>query len=132
MDTGNKITYWFEIALDDLDSAGIMLEKNKYLQTGFYCHQALEKSLKGYHWFVNSEEPPYTHNLFKLCMDVRLYDSLNETQKNLIDTLMPLNIEARYPDDKMEILKTLGKSRIEAIYKQTGDLVRWIQSLTIR
>ena len=60
MEKNEKIKYWIEIALDDLDSAEIMLEKKKFLQSGFYCHQSIEKFLKGYFLYTKQGEPLYT------------------------------------------------------------------------
>src|SRR4030067_793762 len=111
MDIDEKIQYWLEIALDDLDSAKIMLKKKKYLQSGFYCHQAVEKAVKGYFWFHAKDEPPYTHNLLKLADAAGLNDILNDEWRKHIDLLMPFNIEARYPDEKREILKTLDAQK---------------------
>jgi len=129
MDTNDKIKYWLEIALDDLDSADIMLKKKKYLQSGFYCHQAVEKILKGYFYFIRKEDPPYTHNLLKLSKDSGIDELISEKQRNHIDMLMPLNIEARYPDDKMAIMKTLDDTKSKSIYNQTEEIVKWIQKL---
>lgn len=58
MDINERINYWVEIAIDDLDSAKIMLKKKKYLQSGFYCHQVIEKMIKGYFWYNKKKEPP--------------------------------------------------------------------------
>jgi len=129
MELKEKIDYWIEIAFDDLDSADIMLKKKKYLQSGFYCHQAVEKILKGYYWYIKQEEPPYTHNLLKLSKESGIDNLANDSQKKLIDILMPLNIEARYPDEKMRIMKTLNDSKSEKIYKETEEIVIWIHKL---
>lgn len=129
MDIKEKINYWVEIAIDDLDSAKIMLKKKKFLQSGFYCHQAIEKMIKGYFWLIKNEEPPYTHNLLKLSDSSGLSSLLNEQQKKHIDMLMPLNIEARYPDDRTEILKTLDASKSKKVFKNTEEMLKWIMKL---
>jgi len=129
MDIKEKINYWIEIALDDLDSADIMLKKKKYLQSGFYCHQSVEKILKGYFWFIKQEDPPFTHNLLKLSKESGIDNLIDDTQKKLLDLLMPLNIEARYPDEKMRVMKTLDNSKAERIYKETEEIVKWIHKL---
>ncbi|HOP64801.1 MAG TPA: HEPN domain-containing protein [Spirochaetota bacterium] len=129
MDIKEKINYWIEIALDDLDSADIMLKKKKYLQSGFYCHQSVEKILKGYFWFIKQEDPPFTHNLLKLSKESGIDNLIDDTQKKLLDLLMPLNIEARYPDEKMRVMKTLDNSKAERIYKETEEIVTWIHKL---
>ncbi len=66
MEIKGIIDYWINLAEDDLDSAEIMLKNKKYLQSGFYCHQTIEKILKAYYWYTREQEPPYTHNLMKL------------------------------------------------------------------
>lgn len=129
MEINEKIQYWLEIAIDDLDSAKIMLEKKKYLQSGFYCHQAIEKITKGYFIFIKKIDPPYTHNISKLMNDCGLFITLTDDQKNLLDILMPLNIEARYPDEKKEIMRTLSSARSLEIYNRTRDMAQWIQKL---
>ena len=60
---------------------------------------------------------PYTHNLLKLVEECDIVDLLSEDQKKLIDLLMPLNIEARYPDEKREIMKNLTSSKTREIFK---------------
>jgi HEPN domain-containing protein len=132
MNVNEKINYWLELSLDDLDSAEIMLSKNKFLQSGFYCHQAVEKIIKRYFWFINNDEPPYTHNLNKLSEKSGLTEKLNEEFIKLIDVLMPLNIEARYPDNKREIMKHLDSEKTSRIYAGTRDLVEWIQKQITR
>ena len=132
MEKNEKIKYWTEIALDDLDSAEIMLEKKKFLQSGFYCHQSVEKILKGYFLNIKQEEPPYTHNLIKLSRESGIDEQLSKDQKNIINILMPLNIEARYPDEKLAILKTLDSHKSKEIYNGTADLIKWIQKLILQ
>ncbi|MCU0845405.1 MAG: HEPN domain-containing protein [Spirochaetes bacterium] len=129
MEITGKTDYWTNLAIDDLDSAGIMLEKKKYLQSGFYCHQTIEKILKAYYWHNRAQEPPYTHNLMKLAEAGGLIELLTGEHKRLMDILMPLNIEARYPDNKLALLKTLTQSRSTEIHRQTTELFLWMRSL---
>lgn len=130
MDIKEKTVYWTNLAVDDLDSAEIMLEKKKkFLQSGFYCHQTIEKILKAYIWYTREEEPPYTHNLMKLAEAGGLMELLSEDRKKLMDILMPLNIEARYPDNKFELLKTITQSRTAEIYRNTRELFIWMRTL---
>ncbi len=129
MESIEKIKYWIEIALDDLDSAEIMFDKRKFLQSGFYCHQSVEKILKGYFLYAKKDEPPYTHNLIKLSRESGIDSILEENQINLLNILMPLNIEARYPDEKLSLMKTLDYNKSNQIYNSTVEFVKWIQKL---
>ncbi len=58
-----------------------------------------------------------------------LMELLSEDRKKLMDTLMPLNIEARYPDNKFELLKTITQSRTAEIYRNTRELFIWMRTL---
>lgn len=129
MNIKEKIQYWAVLASDNLETAKILLKKKKYLDCGFYCHQVIEKILKSYYWFINNQEPPYIHNLIKLSEKSKLYDLMSKAQKKFIDLLMPLNIEARYPDEKEEILQTMTKKDFKKIFKNTEELYQWILQL---
>lgn len=48
---------------------------------------------------------------------------------SLLNELMPLNIQARYPEDKDLLLKTLTKKRCEELYLRTKELSKWIKKL---
>lgn len=46
---------------------------------------------------------------------------------SLLEKLMPLNIEARYPKYKEQLLKSLTQEKCEAILKETKELQKWIK-----
>ncbi|HPA56836.1 MAG TPA: HEPN domain-containing protein [bacterium] len=121
------IEYWKELAEYDLDTAKAMLKTKRYLYVGFMCHQVIEKIFKGYFVSRKNETPQYTHNLLKLAKAGDFYDEFSNRQKDLIDYLEPLNIEARYPSYKEALLKELTKDRIEKILNETEELYEWIK-----
>ena len=104
-----------------------MLKSKRYLYVGFTCHQCIEKILKAYFIFKTGENPPYTHNLFKLANDSGLYILLSEKQKLHLDILEPLNIETRYPTYKEQLFKKLSKEKCAEIIEQTKSLQSWIK-----
>lgn len=54
---------------------------------------------------------------------------MSERQKDLIDSLEPLNIEARYPSYKERLLKSLTQERCVKLIKDTEEDLRiWIKS----
>ena len=63
----------------------------------------------------------------KLAEKTELIQLLNENQLDLIDSLEPLNIEARYPSYKERLLKSLTKKRCEELISQTQELQQWIK-----
>jgi HEPN domain-containing protein len=106
--TKERIEYWLDIADYDLITAEAMLQSKRYLYLGFMCHQVIEKSIKAYFWYSNKTEPPYTHNLLMLSEKANIENLLTDQQRKLIDELMPLNIQTRYPEDKQSLLKYLN------------------------
>lgn len=129
MDIENKISYWIDMAGYDLDTARAMLETGRYLYVGFMCHQVIEKVLKAYYWNSIQDEPPYTHNLLLLADRSDILKNLNDNMQNFLNRLMPLNIQARYPQDKEELLKILTGRVCQDLLKQTEDLFVWIKQL---
>ena len=100
-----------DIADYDLDTALVMLEGKRFLYVGFMCHQVVEKSLKACCAAQSDEMPPYTHNLSQLAKKTNLYQLFSDQQKDLLDLLEPLNVEARYPTHKEKISKSLSAEK---------------------
>jgi HEPN domain-containing protein len=129
INTKQKADYWLDMAQYDLVSAKAMLGAKRFLYVGFLCHQVAEKSLKAFFWHNLKKEPPYTHNLLAIAEQSKFDASGHEEYLELFNELMPLNIQARYPEDKEMLLKTLTKKRCEELYRQTKELNRWIRKL---
>lgn len=124
----NKVTYWVEMSEYDLETAQAMLETQRFLYVGFMCHQAIEKILKAY-WSKVLEEPPLKiHTLSKLALKSNLYGELNDNQLDLIDTLEPLNIEARYPSYKERLIRSLTPEYCKTLIDNTKNLYLWIKN----
>ncbi len=90
----DKIKYWTELSDYDYDTAEAMLVSKRYLYVGFMCHQAIEKIFKAYYINLKTDIPPYTHSLSYLAKKGEFYDFFEESQKDFIDQIEPLNIEA--------------------------------------
>ncbi len=124
----DKSTYWIEMAEYDLETAKAMLNTRRLLYVGFMCHQVIEKTLKAY-WSMVFEEPPLKiHSLSKLASKTKLDNEMSDDQLDLIDTLEPLNIEARYPSYKERLLKSLTPENCVNLINSTKDLHIWIKS----
>jgi len=50
---------------------------------------------------------------------------MDEQQKDFIEDLNPLNIEARYPDYKNRMAQTMTKDAIHYIITKTKELLKW-------
>ncbi|MBS4014594.1 MAG: HEPN domain-containing protein [Bacteroidetes bacterium] len=122
-----KIKYWQELSDYDLETAIAMLESKRYLYVGFMCHQTIEKIFKAYFVKLTSDIAPYSHSLSFLAKKGLFYDIFTEEQKDFIDQLEPLNIEARYPSHKERLMKSLTHERCLDIIYKTKELQKWIK-----
>jgi HEPN domain-containing protein len=123
----DKQLYWIGISDYDLETADAMLQSKRYLYVGFMCHQAIEKIFKAYYTGVKSEPVPFSHSLSYLAKKGDFYESFSEEQKDFIDQLEPLNIEARYPSHKERLLKSLTEEKCSEILKRTKEIQLWIK-----
>ena len=123
----DKTRYWLEIAEYNLETAKAMLDTGRYLYVVFMCHQVIEKGLKAV-IAGTGVEPPYIHNLAKLAERAGLYNGLTNEQKNTLAALDPLNIQARYPEEKDRVFATLSQERCRTILNQTQELYDWIKA----
>ncbi len=55
------------------------------------------------------------------------YDEFSDRQKEFIDQIEPLNIEARYPSHKERLLKSLTDTKCLEIIEETKNLQQWIK-----
>ncbi len=55
------------------------------------------------------------------------YELFSEEQKDFIDQIEPLNIEARYPSAKERLLKSLTDSKCLEIIDKTKQKQKWIK-----
>ena len=122
-----KVKYWFELSDYDIETAFAMLDSKRYLYVGFMCHQSIEKIFKAYFSYLNSEIPPYSHSLSYIAKKGGFYNDFDENQKDFIDQLEPLNIEARYPSHKERLMKSLTKEKCQEILTNTEKLQKWIK-----
>jgi HEPN domain-containing protein len=124
-----KVEYWLELAEYDIATAEAMQQTGRYLYVGFMCHQTIEKALKAVivRDCAEGEIPPKTHDLSKLAVRAKLLDAMSDEQQDFIDILNPLNIEARYPEYKKQLISMLTKDKCEKILLLTGEFLCWIK-----
>lgn len=91
------------------------------------CHQVIEKTLKAYWCATQPIEPPYTHSHMRLADGSGLYDQLDDNQRDFLDTIANYNIEARYPEDKAELSRTLTDAFCKQMIDDTKQLQQWIK-----
>ena len=122
-----KIKYWIELSDYDMETAEAMFASKRYLYVGFMCHQTIEKAFKAYFTKTKNETAPYTHSLSLLAKKGDFYESFSDAQKEFIDQIEPLNIEARYPSHKERLLKSLSDLKCIELIAETKNLQLWIK-----
>ena len=122
-----KIKHWVELSDYDFETAEAMLKSKRFLYVGFMCHQTVEKIFKASFTKIKSEAAPFSHSLSYLAKKGDFYSSFSEEQKDFIDQIEPLNIEARYPSHKERLLKSLTEAKCIEILNKTKELQEWIK-----
>ena len=123
----DKVTYWLALVDEDVLTAKAMLKSKRLLPMGFFCHLAVEKSLKAVIAKNTDDVPPRIHNLLRLADQATLTKKLSETQINLLERLNPMQIEARYPDYKNKVASTLTMDICEKMMVETEAFLCWIK-----
>jgi len=125
----DTVKYWVDLSDYDLVTAEAMLETKRYLYVGYMCHQSIEKILKAYYTHKQQNTAPLTHSLSYLAKKAEIYDDFSDSQKDFIDQIEPLNIEARYPSQKERLLRSLTERKCIELINTTKDLQRWIKNM---
>lgn len=121
-----KVQYWLDIVAEDLDLGEFLCNSGRWLYSAFMCHQVIEKMLKAYWTATQDEVPPYIHEHKRLAELCGLYQQMSDEQRYFLEEMRPMNIEARYPDYKRSIAKTLDTTRTRKILEKTKQMQQWI------
>ena len=124
----DKVVYWIDIADYDLGTAEDLYKSGRWLYVAFMCHQVMEKTLKAYWCATRDDDPPYIHHLANLAIRSNLYEQMTEDQQEFIAMLMPMNIEARYPEYKQKLSANLNQEICQRMIEQTKQLQQWIKN----
>lgn len=123
IDIHRQIEYWQNGALDDFESAKILISNNRILHGLFLCHLVIEKSIKALVVKATNEIAPRSHNLIFLSDLAKL--EFEEDDEIFLGILMKYQLQGRYPDynpvlpDKIKVLEYLMK---------TEKIMTWLQS----
>jgi len=126
-----RVEYWLDLADYDIETAKAMLQTKRFMYVGFMCHQTIEKAIKAIiaRDCADDEIPPKIHDLSKLAIRANIIDDMSEEQQDFIEELNPLNIEARYPEYKEQIIKDLSLELCTSIIAETEVMLCWIKEL---
>ena len=122
----DKVAYWLDIANEDMGVAEDLFKAKRWLYVAFMCHQVIEKTLKAYWNATREDEPPYVHNHRRLAEGAGLYAEMDVEQRRFLGVINNMNIEARYPDYKSGVARSLNEENCRNIIEETKQLQQWI------
>jgi len=123
----NIVKAWLDHVHEDISAAECLFQGGHWLYVAFLCHQAIEKALKAYYSATHDDDPRYTHSHSKLLEDCGFLDQLTDEQLGFLDLMVPMYIEARYPEQKDAAARMLNKDACDYIIKTTIELTQWIE-----
>lgn len=116
-----QIEYWKNLALSDITTAEILIEKRRFLHGLFFCHLTIEKALKAHYVRCNQKLAPKTHNLIYLVDNTDL--TLDDSQMKFLGILLKYQLEGRYPENEID---SPGMEVSEGYLKETKELLEWL------
>ena len=117
---------WLDIVAEDLSVAELLFNNGHWLYTGFMCHQVIEKTLKAYWCVCRDDDPPFLHDHERIAKGCGLYTKMSEEQKDFLEGIKNMNIDARYQEVKDEVARTLNRETTSMILETTKQLYAWI------
>jgi HEPN domain-containing protein len=123
MDIQKQVDYWINTSEDDLVSARLLIQNERFLHGLFFCHLCIEKAIKAHVVKNTGLIPPKIHNLSFLLSKTDL--SLTEDFKELTAILMTYLLEGRYPEYYPE---TPSLSEVTDYLSRTQNLFSWLKS----
>ena len=123
VDIEKQLEYWKAGSYDDLETAKILIEKDRFLHGLFFCHLVIEKIIKAHVVKQSNDLAPRSHNLIYSSEKSNLL--LNEDDEIFLGILMKYQLQGRYPDynpivpDKAIIIDYLNK---------TEKLLKWLEA----
>ncbi|MGI9953149.1 HEPN domain-containing protein [Moorellaceae bacterium AZ2] len=119
---------WLKIAAEDLDTAKYNFEGKRYLWAIFLCQQALEKALKAVYYERYEKVPPRKHDLVALAKAAGVLEELDNDVIDYLRRLTVYYIEARYPEEKVELRAKCTEEHTRDIIKQAEEVFQWLAS----
>ena len=123
MDIQKQIEYWIKTAEDDLLTAGLLIQNERFLHGLFFCHLCIEKLIKAHVVRDTNQIPPKLHNLSFLISKTNL--SLPADYKELTAILMTYLLEGRYPENYPQ---TPTAEEAKDYLVRTKNLFTWLKS----
>jgi len=94
LDIGKHVQYWIDESMEALDTAKVLFNAGKNLESAFFCNLACEKVLKAAFVQKTGQIPPKIHSLKQLAKLSGIYENMAETQKEFLDALEVFKLKA--------------------------------------
>lgn len=119
------IGYWKVSASKSWTASQHLFEKADFVESLFFAHLTLEKTLKAYWVKDNMEDfPPRIHNPRRLAEQTRL--DLSHDQIFFLEQMNTFQMEGRYPDYRFAIYQMLDQETAKTILVQTETFYQWL------
>ncbi|MDZ4279063.1 MAG: HEPN domain-containing protein [Dehalococcoidia bacterium] len=114
---------WLQYARDDLDTARVTYDGERWTATSFHAQQAAEKALKALWFERRGGEPPRTHDLVRLAQDVGYPDE----HAGELDAMTQSYVVSRYPDAIDDGSARIDKDTAEDHRALAESVIRWVR-----
>lgn len=74
---------------------------------------------------INEDYPPKTHNLMMLIKSINI--EIDEDRLNRMIEINTFNIEARYPDEKLEFYERCTEEFTNKKMLEIGGIIKWLK-----
>ena len=122
-----NVELWLKQSLEDLDTAKVLLNNNKYYASTFYSHQTAEKCLEALLLYFGKDVK--THDLSKMLDIIKEDVNLNveEIRKEALK-LNPNYTISKYPDAANSLPYLLyDKNDAEEYLNMAEKIVNWVK-----
>ena len=123
IDLEKQIEYWKTGAFDDLETAKVLIDKNRLLHGLFFCHLVIEKIIKAHVVKQTKDIAFRSHNLIYLSEKAKLV--FNEDEEIFLGILMKYQLQGRYPDYNPSIP---DKIKATDYLIKTKNLLKWLEA----
>ena len=126
-DSERLIQFWVESSDEDFETMNTLYDSRRFSWSLFVGHLMIEKLLKAYFVKLNSDYPPFIHNLWRLAEKCKLEE--NEHLKTFLITVTAFNINARYDDYKQSFQKKCTEEFTNTWINQIKINRLWLKEL---
>jgi len=124
------LQYWIKFSDNDFRAMVHLFEKGDYSWSLFIGHLVIEKLLKA--WYVQQVDitPPLIHDLVRLSERAGL--TLQEAQKDILDTITTFNLQTRYDDYKMSFHRKCSREYTEKWINEIKGFRKWMKNKLLK